>query len=277
MADIDYYVTIRFDGLDAEAHELDLFALGESLKGIARIAAVAGNFALTQKYSRYFTAHDVKVVAREPKANCFSMQVVWNFVQQQQILSGAFGVIAAALITWVLSSAAQKREEMKQIKDSLDKAIRELGNRDEATIARLLDIVEKMAVDLRSSARQAVAPLGSSAKTLTVSTGDHTISRTYDEADAAAINKGKDDELTDLRAATVLITELDLERGTCKVHLDGEEAGKRFPAVITDPLLQIPNNSYALAFAAGEKIDVKAKFLLKQGDISRLYISDVGI
>jgi hypothetical protein len=274
MADIEYSIIIRFDGKDADAHELDLFALGESLQGVARIAAVAGHFALTQRYSRYFASHEVKVMAREPRENCFSLQVIWNFVRQYDVLQGSFGAIVGVLLPLIFTHAAGKYKEMKLLKDALDKAIHELGSRDDTVVSRLLDTVEKMASDLRPAARQAVTPIGTSCRTMTIQS--QTREDCYDEADKAAITKDADDELTELRKHAILITELDLERGTCKVHLESEAEDKRIAAVITDPLLQTLNNPYSLAFAAGERIQVKAKALIRGGDIGKLFISDIG-
>lgn len=270
----DEILIIRFDGLDAESHEIDLFALGESLKGIARIASTAGNFALTQKYSKYFIAHDVKVLAREPKANCFSVPMVWTFVQQHQILSGSFGVIASLLVGYIMNNNANKTLEMKLLKESLDTAIRQLGHRDDAVITRLLDTVDRMAIDLRSSARQVVAPLGKSASTVTIYSPKHDFTTTFNQDDADEINKNKDDEITDTRELIILITELDLQLGTCKAHLDESKPNQRINAVITDPLIKQTNNSYSLAFAAGERIRVKAKLQINDGEITKLYISD---
>lgn len=42
-------IPIRYDGKDAERHEIELSALADSLKGLSRILAVAGNFAATEK------------------------------------------------------------------------------------------------------------------------------------------------------------------------------------------------------------------------------------
>lgn len=272
----DEILVIRFDGLDAESHEIDLFTLGESLKGIARIAGTAGSFALTQKYSKYFLAHDVRVLAREPKANCFSVPLVWSFVQQHQILAGSFGAIAVPLVGYIIAKNANKREEMKLLKEALDTAIHQLGHRDEAVIARLLDTVDRMAADLRTSARQVVAPLGKSASTVTIYSPNHNLSTTFNQNDADAINKDEDDEITDTRELTILITELDLKLGTCKAHIDETNPTQRINAVITDPLIKNTNNSYSLAFAAGERITVKAKLQLNDGEITKLYISDAG-
>jgi hypothetical protein len=40
-------VRIRYDGLDADNHEIELSLLSESLHGISRIISVCSNFAVT--------------------------------------------------------------------------------------------------------------------------------------------------------------------------------------------------------------------------------------
>ncbi|MDP3423385.1 MAG: hypothetical protein Q8S32_06455 [Burkholderiaceae bacterium] len=268
-------IRFRFDGLDAGDHKADLYSLGESLQGLARIAAVAGHFALTQEYSKYFSVHEVRIVATEPKANCFSIDAVWEFVKQQQILSGGFGAIGAVIISYILASNANKAEEMKLLKDSLDKAIRELGSRDDKIVMGLLGVIEKMTVDLRPSAKQAVAPIGKSAATLTISSSDGNFSSSYDINDAEQIRKMGDNEISDAQTIVVKVTELDKVRGSAKVNMDGEPEEKRVNAVISDPLLEMPNNKYALALASGEKIAVRAKIQSNNGEISKIYIFDV--
>jgi len=270
-------LVIRFDGLEAEAHEIDLFSLGASLQGLARIAGTAGTFALTQKYSKYFIAHDVKVLAKEAKANCFSMSLAWTFVQQHQILAGSFGAIAVPLVGYIMAYNANKREEMKLLKEALETAIHQLGNRDQAVISRLLDTVDRMSIDLHASVKQVVSPLGKSAKTVTIYSPANSLSTTLNEDDAEVINKNEDDEITETKDLVVLITELDLKLGSCKVTIGDSKSNQRINAVITDPLLRNVNNIYSLAFAAGERIAVKAKLQMNDGEITKIYISDTGI
>ena len=272
MTNIDYSLTIRFDGNDADSHEIDLFSLGESLKGMARIAAVVGNFALHQKYSKNFNTHELKVVAKEPVANCFSLTIFWSWMQQQQILSGSFGILVGILIQYVFAKNASNIEEMKLLKDSLDKTIHLLGNKDESVVLRLLALVEKMADDLRPAVKQSVYPIGQTCTTMTLK--DNMMSKTIDEKEKNRINKSNDNELTELKDFTILATELDLEKGTCKIHIDGDTAEKRISASISDPAFLSLNNAYSMAFASGEKLNVKAKALIKDGEIEKLFIFD---
>lgn len=263
MSDI-VVVPLRYDGLDAENHELSLDALGDSLKGAARMLAVVGNFAVTSRYVAQAPAMDVRVVAREPKANCFTLEAVLQFAQQQQLLQGGATVIISTVIGWVIARASNNKEEMKHLAASLDRAIDALAQNNADQKTQLLAIVDKIAEVLRPAARQLVAPLGRSCRQLKV--GDIV---TVDEATADAIRGGETDEVDQEREYTLLITELDLENRTAKARLDGLPE-RRVKAAITDPDIA----PYAAAFAAGTQLSVKAKAVLRDGEIRALYISN---
>ncbi len=273
--DLEYTITIRFDGLDAEDHEIDLFTLGESLQGLARIAGTVGHFAATQEYSRYFRSHELKVLAKEPRENCFSIDVVFEFIRQHQILAGTFPAALTGLIAWLLHRATKKDTPGADLSAKLLETLRELAGQNAEQTARLHGIMERMVVDLRPSFKQAFAPVGVSCRTLTIITPQR--SDTFDETDKASLLLPINDELTELQDWVVLITELDLERGTCKARLAADPDEKRINSIITDPLLKQYNNPYSLAMAAGEPLPVRAKAHIQDGSIKRLYISDVGI
>ena len=68
----DIKISLRYDGKDALNHEIDLNCLGESLKGFSKVLSTAASFSVTQKYSKYINYQEVKVYAREAKANCLT-------------------------------------------------------------------------------------------------------------------------------------------------------------------------------------------------------------
>lgn len=273
--DLDYKLTIRFDGLDAEDHEIDLFAFGESMQGIARVAGTIGHLVATQEYSRYFRSHELKVLAKGPRENCFSIDIVFEFVKQHQILAGTFPAALTGLIAWLLHRASKKDNTAPDLQKMLVDLVCDLAAHNANQENRLLGILESMAHDLRPSVRKAFAPIGITCRTLTVIAPQRT--DIYDETDKAALFMSDGDELTELLDWVVLITELDLERGTCKARIINEPEDRRISAIVTDPLLKQVNNPYSLAMAAGEPLPVKAKALIQDGNIKKLYISDVGI
>lgn len=267
-------LTLRFDGLDATEHQVDLYSLGEALQGFARIISTAGHFSVTQTYSKSFSMHSVKTYAQEVRANCFSVDMVLNWAQQNQILSGSFGILLAAVIPYIFQRNKAKTEEMKMLKDSLDKAIEALGNRDQAVIERLASTIEKMAEELRPAARLAVSPIGESCKTISIiDTQTKQSIGIINESDKESIMSLSENEITGIQVFDILISELDKVKATCKVNINNAE--QRTNAVISDPLFGSTENPYLQAFAQNKAIKVTGKATIKDGEIIKLTIMDI--
>ncbi|EIV9530140.1 hypothetical protein [Klebsiella aerogenes] len=281
----DVNFTLRYDGLDAEKHEIELSSLGESLKGFSKILATAGTFALTQKYSRNTSSQEVKIYATEARANCFSLDTVMNFISQSQLFSGSAGAILGALIPYIFAKNAQKKEEMKYLKDALEKAIEALGNKDKDTIEGLISVINKMAGELRPSVRQAVSPIGNTCKKISVSQGNGFKPAVIDEDDKAIIDKLDDDEVLGLREYRIFFTEFDAHRMTAKVIIDGDDSDKRIPAQISDPSASKSDNPYLLSLSRflsngispESAVKVTAKASVRKGAICKLFIVDIEI
>lgn len=266
-------ILIRFDGLDAANHEIEMAALAESLRGISRILAVCGNFAATREYVQHKDAMAIRVVARPPESHCFELWASIRWASENPLISTFVGGLFVTLVAYIFKRAAGEREEMKQLRGALDQAIRELGGRDQAVVERLLDTVDKMADALRPAAKQAVAPIGVTARSLTIGSVDRARGMTVGEAEKAAIAAEGPSEVGQERSYIVVITELDLTNGSCKLALT-DDPDNRIAGRITDPAIDIPNNPYALAFAAMEPLAVRAKATIRNGEIQRLFISD---
>src|SRR5690606_32905616 len=121
----------------------------ESLKGAARILAVVGNFAVTGRYVAQAPAMDVRVVAREPRANCFTLDAVLQFAQQQGLLQGGIGALISAVIGYVIARASNSKDEMKHLAASLDKAIDVLAQKGTDERAQFLGLIEKLVESLK--------------------------------------------------------------------------------------------------------------------------------
>lgn len=277
MAAVAEHITnipIRYDGLDAERHEIDLYLLGESLRGFARILGVTAHFLVTGEYAKQMQALDVKVYVSEPKANCFSIHAILDFAKQYEILSGSV-LLLPALLSWIFAKASNDRAEMKALQGALNNAITQLSAQNTELVPRLLATLERMVDSLRPSIKDAVAPIGKTCKKLTV--GDpNSGGPTVDEIRAAAIRSPLPDEITEERTWVIRITELDLESKSAKVRFEDSETQDdgRYKAVITDPALDLVANPYIDAFSRKVPITVRGKALAREGDIQALYISD---
>lgn len=279
----DVNFSLRYDGLDALNHEIELSSLGESLKGFSKILATAGTFALTQKYSRNTSSHEVKVYAKEARANCFTLDTVMNFITQSQLFSGSAGAILGALIPYIFAKNAQKKEEMKYLKEALEKAIEALGNKDKSTIEGLISVIDKMAGELRPSVRQAVSPIGTTCNKISVTTGGGYTPAVINEDDKAIIDQLDDDEVLGLREYRIFLTEFDAHRMTAKVILEGDDPGRRVQAQISDPSASRSDNPYLTSLSrfmshgvnAESAVKVTAKAAVRKGAISKLFIVDI--
>lgn len=164
---------------------------------------------------------------------------------------------------------------MKHLSSALEKSIAELGVRDQPTVARLLDTVDRMADALAPSVKMAVDPVGKSARTLSVGLASSpSNTATIDEPKKAAIFSEATLRVDDEKTYEVLISELDMISGACHVHITGDPDDLRYPAKVTDPAVTMPNNAYALALAGMKRLLVRAKATTREGEIDRLYISD---
>ena len=267
-------ILIRYDGLDAEAHEIELAALAESLRGLARIIAVTGNFAATGRYVQHKDALDVRVVVGTPQAHCFELWAFVRWAGEHPLIATTVGGLTVALITYIFKRAAGQREEMRQLRGALDEAIKQLGERDKDTVDRLLTTIDKMADALRPAARQAVAPLGRTAASLTVGLAEtREQDVTLSEVDREAILAEGPIEIGEEADFELLITELDMETGSCRVCTVAEPEN-RFSGRITDPVFTMPNNPYVTAMAAKRAIWIRGKMTFKDGMTDKVFISD---
>jgi hypothetical protein len=260
--------------LDADKHVIEITALGESLKGIGRIIAVTANFAATEKFTPHQDARSIRVVAKPPEVHCFEVTAVLEWVNQNSLATTVVGGLTVTLVSYIFSKLAGNKAEMKELRTALETAIKELGNREQQVVDRLLDTVDKMAESLRPSAKQALAPIGKTAATLSVrSASDAGRSKLIGLADKEAIESREPTEIDLERQYNVVIHEMNLDTATCRVSLADDPEG-RIAAIITDPVAILSNNVYATAFASQTEIAVKAKAASRDGKVEKLYISD---
>lgn len=278
----DIKISLRYDGKDAENHEIDLNCLGESLKGFSKVLSTAASFSATQKYSKSVNYQEVKVYAREAKANCFTLEAALNFVSQNQLFSGIAATILGTILQYIFARNSNKKEEMKALQQVLEKAIEALGNKDAGTIDKLITVIDKMAVELRPAVRQAVSPIGNTCDQISIATNKDGCLVEVDEYDKAQIDKLDDDEVLGLREYRAYLTEFDAQNMTAKIILEDDESRKRITSEISDPAANRKNNPYLNALSAyiSTKGDVSsvftitAKATIKKGQINRLFIVD---
>lgn len=278
MFDVEQ-IKIRYEGGDADRHELDMLELGESLQGFARLYSVVANFVETGVYSRQWKALEVRAYATEPKAKCFEMGMLLSWASQTQVLSGLAAAVISPIIAYVLCRLSNQKEEMKHLREILEAQLKERHGNDSSLISRMMDTIDRMADALRPAAKKALSPIGSSCHHIEAIGGGGT--RILDQAMKDAIQADEGDELTGEIALDILITELDVEKQTCKFRLvdepdqvDEEGSPLRFAGKITDPAIESQGNKYSMSLALGTQLKAKGKARMRDGNIKLFFISD---
>jgi transcriptional accessory protein Tex/SPT6 len=178
------------------------------------------------------------------------------------------------IVTFIIAKFGGRKRDMDRAMDLAEKALEESGATARSAIESMRAVVEKLAEGQRPAARMLVSPVGESCATLRVGSLEHG-AIDVDKATRDAIDAPDPVEVSSERTFRVLITELDLQTKACKVSLhDDEDAEKRHPGEITDPILNLPNNAYVSAMAAQRWIDVRGKAQSKEGELDKLYISN---
>jgi len=266
-------IDIRFDGLDADDHLVEMSDLASSLKGLSRIMTVAGTFATNQKLVERSKARPVRVMVGPPKDGCLIVQATMTWLDQHAFVASTVSGTVVLLIGYIFKKAANQREEMKELRGALDTAIKALGHRDEPLVGRLLDTIDRMADILKPAVKQAVAPIGRSAGTMAISGhGGGGPRVVVDKAERDAIYAEEPLEIGDESMILVRFTEMNLEARTCRIALD-DDSDERYPADITDPEIMVPESAYAQAFSKQAQLLVRAKPTLRDGIAQRWYIS----
>ena len=276
--DLNIPFEIRYEGLDAEDHKIDMAALAESLDGFSRLYAVIGHFISTGQYAKQMQALNVKAYAQESEAKCFNISAVLDFATSAGLFQGVMGAALTAIVAYTIHRSSGNKEEMKHLRDLLEQ---QLGFSKQVT-ERMMDTIDRLADGLRPSVKKAVSPVGDTCSRIDLyAEGEK--HQTLDQALKDSLASDVDSQITSEKVYAIEISEMDRIKRTCKVRLIGSDteevteddgSPRRINADITDPAALVEPNVYMEAWYKSTKLNVKAKALLRNGLIVKLYISD---
>lgn len=270
---------IRYEGGDAIVHRIDMASLAESLDGFSRIYSVVGHFATTGQYAKQLQALNTKAYAEAPEAKCFSVAGAVAWASANGVFQGLGGVVLTLVLTYVFQRNSGMKEEMKHLRELFEK---QLGFSQQVS-ERLLDTVDRLSAALQPSVKKSVAPIGESCTRIDLYGEGGTIHKSLQQEDKDSILSEEPNSILPAKDYSVLITEMDRLKGTCKVNfteVDTEESTeengepRRIAAEISDPVVMLESNPYLDAFISGKPVTIRAKAMLRNGLIVKLYISD---
>ncbi len=246
-------ICLRYEGLEAAAHEIDLNQLGQSLQGFAEVFARCVNVIEIGTLYSHNEALGFHVVAMPvAEHHCFEVLAMVKCVaMSREMWSGAFGVVLAVVVQFVLSCG--DRDDMKYTHEALQTAMRHneaLVQQNQgniaalsATVNKMMAVLDKLADSLRSAARQAMAPIDRSCQRIDLYADGERFMSLDAEHKRAFAEVGS--TVSSLTAYVGLISEFDMASGTCKVTLKGHAS--RIPAVVLDPVGHWPNAGWILS------------------------------
>jgi hypothetical protein len=273
-------ILLKYEGLDADAGMVGLGELGQSIQGASKLLGVAGNLVVTGQYAKKAPALAVRVMVAPPRQGSYELAAIVMSIAP--LIAPVFPPIAdltqraatkaiEGIVNYVIAKISGKPNEAEKALDVAETALKEMGRTSRAAIGA----VERMAANQRAAVRLFVAPVGETCATAQIGNTDNGAIKVDTEA-RALIDASDAIEVGPESTFDVLISELDLKNRSCKVSLHADDdPDRRVPGEITDPVIREPHNPYSEALAAKRWIKVRGKAELIDGDIERLYISDV--
>lgn len=280
-------IQIRYDGLDAESHRLDMTMFGVSLQGAARIIAIAAHIAATGEYTNRGPSMRFRVLASTPEPQCVTIAAVLHLAAAASpiILEMPPADLIEKIANYILSSLGGKtrnESELELIGDSIQ-ALREsnqantqlglegiISTRTVALAA--MEAIKEAANDQRPAARQFASPIGISAAEAII--GNRESAFVIDVAARKRIDFDAPEEILEQRPYTLRLSELDTMAGTCKAEVQGDPGNRRLSCTVADPVVHKPQSPYSNALNEKTWLKVSAKPHLQNGDLYRLTILD---
>jgi hypothetical protein len=257
-------IPIKYQGLDADRHEIEIISLGQSLQGAGKLIKAAGSVVLPQRLSA-----GLRVVVKSQSAGCYELIALLVLAHPiLPFLVPAAQKVIEVVVNGAIARFSSKPEAADHMTEIATTALQEMG----MTSRQVIEAAVKISENNRGAVGQFITPVGDTCHTALIGHEENG-ALLFDIDDRKAI-ESKRSEIGEEGSFTILITELDLENVTCKFHVRGEREDKRYAGTITDPALVMPNNPYSFALHEQQWLNVRGKPEMSSGEMTRLYISN---
>jgi hypothetical protein len=273
-------IVIRYDGLDAAQHMVELGALGQSIQGASRLLGSAGSIVVTGQFAKQSNALTVRVLAGQPRAHCWELPAIVVTLTPaaapmlpaiQEAAKKAATKAVTGIVNYAISKLGGKKTEMQMAQEIAVKALEEMGQ----TSRTAIEAIERLATSQRPAVKLFVSPVGESCSVARIGREDYG-AISVDPAMRQIIDASEPAQILEMADYEILISEFDLRNRSCKFSLRNQEnPNDRFSGEITDPVTQAPQNPYSEALNKQRWLRVKAKAQLRNGEMEKLFILDV--
>jgi hypothetical protein len=273
-------IVIRYDGLDADGHLIDLALLGRSIQGASRLLGSAGSLVITGQFTKQSKAFSVRVLAGQPQAHCWELPAIIATIMPAatpmlptltDIASKAATKAVTGIVNYAISRVGGRSKEAEMARDIAIKSLEEMGH----TSRTAIEAMERVVSAQRPAIKLFVSPVGDSCNLARIGDPEYG-AISVDVATRAVIDSPQAAEILNGRDYEILISEFDLKNHSCKFSMrNQDEPNHRFNGEITDPVAQLPKNPYSAALDNQQWIWVHAKAQVRNGELERLFISDL--
>src|SRR6266540_657045 len=213
-------IILRYQGLDAERHVIDLGQLGQSIQGASQLLGSAGHLVVTGQYAKRSHALSVRVLAGTARESSWELPAILMsiapailpvFPTIAEIGKKAATTATTRIVNYALKKLAGNKSEAEMAFGLVEKAMAEVGQ----TSRHAMDVVERIATNNRPAARLFVVPIGESCTHVCLGeTVDG--AEPIDKAMRDAIEAPEPVEISPSGTYRVLISEIDLINRSCK-------------------------------------------------------------
>ncbi|WP_455372629.1 DUF7946 domain-containing protein [Limibacillus halophilus] len=276
--------TVSYNGLYADDHIVDIRHLAKSLDGIGLLSNGILHFYLYGEVAKHPNSFRVRSYAGPPLATSLSYEIVALMTSSQLPLFAPFLLEVAETFLpriWeaaIAKGSGNRRLMEKQLEFIQDQAKRydEFANKVHEGHMQdkrwLQEHIDKITLLNRNGLQSLPAPVGDSCRTVSVwNNSDSPV--VVDEPTATALRKPDEIQVGDTFNARLIIRALNLDSGAGKADLIGHE-NKRVDIKVTDPNIILPKNLYSGSLDKQTELKVVAKPTLRDGQMTRLFISD---
>ncbi|WP_281019981.1 MULTISPECIES: hypothetical protein [unclassified Minwuia] len=271
-------------GRDADHHHIEIRQLAKSLDGVGRLSSSILGFYLQGEVRKDYRAQDFRIYTGPPQENGVLFEIFALMNSSQLPLYAPMLVeVGESFLPWIWSAvvgrgsgdakltekALDMLDKQAERHDAFANVVHAGQMRDKAWMQEQITALTHVN---RTALRELPAPVGHSCNDQVIY--KNSVSPTIiDEPVAQALRSKGEMEVADEMETTMTIRSLNLDTGTGSADWDGEEGG-RISIKVTDPALALPKNVYSGSLDGQIPIAVTAKPVLKDGEISRLYVSD---
>lgn len=269
-------IQIRYEGLDAANHALEMHLAAPSISGIAQIARVAADFALTHDYVGRPRNSSVRILMRPPSEKCFHYELIAVAATQYPLITDFIKHISFELMTSIMSAIFLRRsgrsQEMDRHLDVIDKLLEQSGADRLDERQKTFELLNRALDAVQPAVRRAITPIGQTCGSVEVGEEDYG-GAVIDFATKEAILSKDDAQIGDEAEYIVRLDGLSLKGKNCRALIvDGD--GRIIPGKITDPAILLVENVYTDALHRQVPLRIRAKSLIREGRMATLYISD---